>query len=124
MISGWAAVPGRWNAAPKYGNRKVEVGGKKFDSQREARRYQELFLMQRAGEISGLQTQVRFELIPAIRGEDGKVAERAVAYVADFVYRDRDGKQVVEDAKGMRTREYVIKRKLMRWIHGITIREV
>ena len=102
----------------KYGNTKVNVDGVPFDSKREAARWKELRLMERAGEITALRRQVRFELIPK---QDG---ERAVSYVADFVYRDKDGREIVEDAKGARTREYIIKRKLMLWRHGIRIREV
>lgn len=106
----------------KYGNRKVIHDGIEFDSVKEAHRYCELKLMQRAGVISDLQLQVPFELIPTQR-IDGKLAEKAVNYVADFVYK-QDGVQVVEDTKGMRTKEYIIKRKLMLWVHGIRIREV
>ena len=102
----------------KYGNTKVNVDGVPFDSKREAARWKELRLMERAGEITALRRQVRFELIPK---QDG---ERAVSYVADFVYRDKGGNEIVEDAKGARTREYIIKRKLMLWRHGIRIREV
>lgn len=109
----------------KYGNRKVERDGIVFDSVKECQRYCELKLMQRAGLISDLRTQVRFELIPTQVFEfpDGVVKERAVTYKADFVYK-QDGQTVVEDTKGMRTKEYIIKRKLMLYIHGIRIREV
>lgn len=95
----------------KYGNRKMIVDGIKFDSKLEACRYQELKLMQRAGVISDLKLQVKYELIPAQK-IDGKVAERACSYVADFVYYDNQLKQqVVEDTKGMKTKDYVLKRK-------------
>lgn len=107
---------------PKYGNRKVIRDGIEFDSVKECQRYCELKLMQRAGLISDLQLQVPFELIPTQR-IDGKVVERAVNYVADFVYQ-QDGVQVVEDTKGYKTPEYIIKRKLMLWVHGIRIKEV
>lgn len=106
----------------KYGNRKVIHDGIEFDSMKEAHRYCELKLMQRAGLISDLQLQVQYELIPTQR-IDGKLAEKAVNYVADFVYK-QNGQTVVEDTKGMRTREYIIKRKLMLWVHGIRIREI
>ena len=108
----------------KYGNRKTIVYGIAFDSRREARRYVELSLLQRAGEIRDLKLQEKFELIPAVKDERGKVVERAAYYIADFVYIDKNGQQVVEDAKGARTREYILKRKLMRWRHGISIVEV
>lgn len=105
----------------KYHNRKLTVDGQTFDSGKEYRRFRELCLLERAGQIAGLQRQVKFELIPAQR-IDGKVVERACSYVADFVYTE-NGQQVVEDAKGMRTQEYRLKRKLMLYIHGIRIRE-
>jgi hypothetical protein len=98
----------------KFGAKKS--GG--YDSKAEERRAGELKLLQRAGKISDLQEQVRFELIPKQPGE------RAVDYIADFVYLDATGAQVVEDVKGFRTREYVIKRKLMLRVHGIKLREV
>lgn len=106
----------------KYGNRRTVIDGIPFDSQREARRYQELRLLERAGEISELRLQVSYPLIPAIRLRSGKM-ERGVTYVADFVYTER-GETVVEDAKGVRTKEYIIKRKLMKQVHDIEIREV
>lgn len=73
--------------------------------------------MERSGKISELRRQVSFEVVPAQKGE------RPVRYIADFVY-NHDGQTVVEDVKGFRTREYVIKRKLMLWVHGIEIKEL
>ena len=109
----------------KYGARKTELDGMVFDSRHEAMRWRDLKMLQRGGEIVDLQRQVKYILVPAQVDENGKVAERAVCYVADFVYRDvRSGETVVEDAKGMHTRDYIIKRKLMRYVHGIKIREV
>lgn len=105
----------------KYHNRKVTRDGETFDSVKEYRRFCELRLLERAGAVTDLRRQVKFELIPAQR-IDGKVVERACSYVADFVYQE-NGQQVVEDAKGMRTQEYRLKRKLMLWVHGIRIRE-
>ena len=108
----------------KYGNQKVRVDGQLFDSKREARRWQELQLLQRAGKISELQRQVPFVLIPSLRDQrTGQLLEREVKYIADFVYTD-DGFRVVEDAKGYRTKEFIIKRKLMLWVHGIRVQEV
>ena len=109
-------------SANKYGNQKAIVNGIEFDSKREARRYMELEVMARAGEIQNLQRQVKYELLPNQK-IDGKVVERAVAYVADFVY-EKDGEAVVEDTKGHRTRDYILKRKMMLFFHGIRIREV
>lgn len=100
----------------------VKTGG--HASKREHARAAQLRLWQRAGLISNLREQVPYELIPAHRFEDGSL-ERACRYVADFVYTDCDtGQTVVEDTKGVRTKEYVIKRKLMLFIHGIRIKEV
>ena len=108
----------------KYGARKITIGGISFDSKKEFDRWCELSLLQRGKAISELQRQVKFELIPA-QYEDGKLVERAVSYIADFTYYDKaQGKTIVEDAKGMKTTEYIIKRKLMLYIHGIRIREV
>lgn len=99
-----------------------------FDSKREARRYMDLWLMQRAGEISGLRTQVKYELIPKQEHKDG-TKEKGIDYVADFVYQ-QGGETVVEDSKGFRDtssasyRLFVMKRKMMLYFHGITVREV
>lgn len=109
----------------KYGAKKVVYGGITFDSQKEANRWSELWLLQRGKAIYNLKRQVKFELIPAQYDENGKLVERAVSYIADFTYYDKtQGKTIVEDAKGMKTKEYIIKRKLMLHIHGIRIREV
>lgn len=105
----------------KYGAKKATVNGKTFDSKKEAKRYEELALLERAGKVSNLETQVKFELLPSQR-VDGKVVERAVNYKADFVYLE-NGKKVVEDTKGFKTPEYIIKRKLMLYVHGIQVKE-
>ena len=101
----------------KYGNQKVVIGNQIFDSGREYKRWCELKLLERAGEISDLRRQVKYELIPP---QDG---ERACNYIADFVYTE-NGKTVVEDAKGYRTKEYIIKRKLLLQKFGLRISEV
>lgn len=104
----------------KYHNRP----GNGFDSRKEARRWQELCLLQRAGKITDLRRQVPFELIPA-QYADGKCVERAVKYVADFVYTE-NREVIVEDVKSEATRknkEYIIKRKLMLYRLGIRILE-
>ena len=114
----------------KYGNRKVTTSdGQAFDSQKEANRWIELKLLERAGKISNLQRQVKYTLIPAQyeenkgKGKRFKLVESECAYVADFVYQE-EGKTVVEDTKGFRTKDYVIKRKLMLHVYGIRIKEV
>lgn len=101
----------------KYHARKITTEDGVFDSAAELRRWQELKLMARAGIITDLRRQVEYELIPRQPGE------RACKYKADFVYVER-GAQVVEDVKGVRTKEYIIKRKLLLWVHHIKIREV
>lgn len=106
----------------KYHNKKVTINGETFDSKKEAARWQELLLLQRAGKISHLNRQVAYELIPS-QYIDGTCVERAVKYVADFVYKE-NGQLIVEDTKGMRTPEYIIKRKLMLSVYGIRIKEV
>ena len=106
----------------KYNSSKITIGGNTFDSQKEYRRFCELSLLEKVGKVTDLQRQVKFELIPAQR-IDGKVVERSCNYVADFVYTE-NGKRVVEDTKGYKTKDYIIKRKLMLYVHGIRIREV
>lgn len=107
----------------KYHSRKITVNGIEFDSRREARRYQELQMLLRSGEITQLEMQKKYVLIPGQKKPSGGT-ERPVTYTADFVYKDKDGKEVVEDVKGVRTQQYTIRRKLMLWVHGIEIQEV
>lgn len=106
----------------KYHSKKVVVDGIKFDSKKEANRWKVLSMLEQVGQIQDLKRQVRFELIPAQR-IDGKVVERACTYVADFTYY-RDNQLVVEDVKGFKTSEYVMKRKLLLYTHGLRITEV
>lgn len=119
----------------KYNNLKTYRDGIAFDSKREAIRYTQLKLLLDAGEISDLERQVKFVLIPTQREPDiigprggrkpGKLIEKECFYVADFVYIDnKTGEKVIEDTKGMRTPDYLIKRKLMLKVHGIRIREI
>lgn len=106
----------------KYNNVKVEIDGIKFDSKREAKRYSELKLMEKGKVIDGLQLQVPFELIPSQKG--GLRKELPMKYIADFVYYDTEKrKTVIEDTKGVKTKDYVIKRKLMK-LNGNEITEV
>lgn len=121
----------------KYYNKKVVVDGVTFDSRKEYNRWCELKLMERAGEISDLQRQVKFVLIPSqynyILKEDGfkkkgKCIERECSYIADFTYKDKNGELVVEDVKGYKGggayNVFKIKRKMMLYFHKIRIREV
>lgn len=120
----------------KYRNHKVEVDGIKFDSSKEARRWAELKIMERAGMIHGLERQKKFILIPAQREPDtvgkrggvhkGKVIERECAYYADYAYYTKDGEYIVEDVKSeaTKTEQYKIKRKLLLYVHGIRIHEI
>lgn len=105
----------------KYHNKKVYIDGQVFDSRREYNRYCELLLLQRAHQISRLQRQVKYELIPSQKTPQG--AMRAVNYYADFVYQE-NGKTVVEDVKGVRTEVYKLKKKLMWQVYHILITEV
>lgn len=104
-------------ARNKYGAVKTQVDGITFDSKGEAMRYLELKAMEEAGLIHELRLQVRFPLV--IHGDYGSVERE---YRADFVYVE-DGIRVVEDFKGHKTREYLLKRDLMKALHGIEIRE-
>ena len=124
----------------KYYAEKCKINGSVFDSKREARRYTQLQLLQRAGQICDLQRQVKFILVPAQyetyerygknrrRLKDGqRLLEREVAYIADFVYFE-NGEKVVEDTKGYKKGTaydlFTIKRKLMLSVHGIRVREI
>lgn len=122
----------------KYYSKKITIDGITFDSKKEAKRYRELVLLEKSGAISGLERQVQFELLPkqreapteyykrgrnAGKPKPGKVLEMGVNYVADFVYFE-NGEKIVEDAKGYKTKDYILKRKMMLYFHGIRIREV
>jgi hypothetical protein len=109
------AAPAANPKKSKYGNKKTEVDGIWFDSIREAKRYVALRYLLKAGGIKYLERQVEFEL-----NEGGT---HSLIYRADFVYETKEGKMVVEDSKGMRTREYKKKRRLMLEVHGIEIYE-
>lgn len=107
-----------WVKQNKYGNQKTVVDGITFDSRKEASRWQELRLLEKAGEITGLVRQVKIELIPKTK------LYRACYYVPDFAYFDkRSGKTIYEDTKGMKTDVYKLKKKLLYWRHGIEILE-
>ena len=123
----------------KYRNKRIATDdGIVHDSLREANRWCELSMLEKSGKIFDLRRQVKFVLIPAQyefyeryskkgkRLKDGqRCIEKACEYIADFVYcRAEDGKMIVEDTKGFRTEKYVIKRKLMLYVHGIRIKEI
>jgi hypothetical protein len=125
----------------KYYNKKARTAdGEVHDSLKEARRWSELLLLERAGVISNLRRQVKYVLIPrqdetfARYGKDGKrlkdgtrTIERECSYIADFVY-EKDGEEVVEDVKGYKRggayELFSCKRKLMLFRHGIRVSEV
>lgn len=109
-----------WGGRSKYHAKKTVVDGITFDSRKEADRYLVLKGMEEDGSIEGLRRQVRYELIPAFDVE-GK-HYRPVFYVADFVYRE-DGREVVEDVKGVRTDVYRLKSKLFARRYGMSIKE-
>lgn len=110
------------------------MDGEVFDSAKEYRRFCQLELLEKAHKISDLRKQVKYVLIPTQREPDttgprggvkkGKVIENECAYIADFVYVNDKGETVVEDTKGFRTKDYIIKRKLMLYMHGIRIQEI
>lgn len=101
----------------KFNARKTTVDGITFDSAKEAKRWTELKMLQAAGQIEHLHRQVPYSIL--VNGE------KICSYVADFYYVEREsGDRVVEDCKGFRTREYLLKKKLMQAVHSITIREV
>lgn len=109
-----------WRERSKYHARETVIDGITFDSRREADRYLVLKSMEKDGLIENLRRQVRYELVPAF-DVDGK-HYRPVFYVADFVYVE-DGKEIVEDVKGMRTDTYKLKSKLFARRYGTSIKE-
>ena len=121
----------------KYRNNKITIGGQTYDSQKEYFRYLDLLALEKSGEIKDLKRQVEYILLPAQREPDtvgprggvkkGKLLEKKVSYYADFVYTDvKSGETVVEDTKSeiTKTRDYILKRKMMLYFHGIKIKEV
>ncbi len=111
------------NKKSKYHAKKTELDGIVFDSKKEANYYATLLLLQKSGEVVSFERQVQFELQPHFR-YNGKM-ERAITYVADFVVTYKDGHTEVIDVKGMRTREYNLKRKLLLFRHpDMIFREV
>lgn len=107
----------------KYQNKKVSVGGIVFDSTKEANRYKELKLLERAGVIKDLRMQVKYELQPKFT-VSGKTI-RAINYLADFVYYDcNQRREVVEDVKGFRTEVYKLKKKMFEYKYGCEIIEI
>ena len=129
-------IPSSYNR-PKYGNRKITRDGITFDSAKEYMRFRELSILERSGAITGLERQVKYVLIPAQYAPDtmtargkikrGKLLERECSYVADFRYI-QDGETIVEDVKGYKKGQayalFALKRKLMLYIHGISVKEV
>ena len=107
----------------KYRNKKTEVDGVTFDSKREAARWGELRLLERAGHIRGLERQVPYVLAPGVKFVGAKRAQPALRYISDFVYVEGD-MSVVEDVKGAITDSFRIKRHLMKSIFGIDIRVI
>jgi len=120
----------------KYNAQKVVYDGIKFDSKKEGKRYLDLKLLEKAGEISNLRLQVPYALCPAVyydkcvgdfalykcAGKYGFCIQRATKYIADFVYI-RYGEEVVEDSKGFRTKVYKKKANQMKKLYGIVILE-
>ena len=111
----------------KYGAKKTVVNGERFDSKKEAERYKQLRLMERAGIITGLQRQVRYLLLPTRYDDAGKAIIHSAVYIADFVYYRNDD-LVVEDVKGYRKGPaynlFTLKKKLMYDKYGILVDEV
>ena len=105
----------------KYKSVRTTVGGITFDSKSEARRYSELRLLEREGQISDLELQPSFILAPSVRFHDAKRLKPALKYIADFEYMEK-GVKIIEDVKGMQTPAFKIKRHLLKTIHNIDVR--
>ena len=104
-----------FNAPSKYKNKRTIVDGITFDSKREAARYCQLRLMQKSGLISELQLQQRFPIIVNM--------VKICVYVSDFTYLTKAGQSVTEDVKGVKTAAYRLKKKLMKAVHNVDIKE-
>lgn len=113
----------RFKRPPKYNNTKTVIDGVTFASKEEAKRWCELLLLLRAGQIAELQRQVRYELAPSVKFPGDSRAKPALAYWADFTYRDAAGALVVEDTKGVATDVYRVKKHLMMSVHGIAVKD-
>lgn len=110
-------VPIRLNARSKYGAKRTNG----YASGREAKRAQELLVAEKCGTIFDLKQQVSFDLLPPMPRIN---CWKPLRYIADFVYSDANGRQIVEDVKGFKTPEYRLKKRLMLFIHGIVVQEV
>lgn len=124
-----------WTKRPKYGNKKSYFGTEAFDSKLERDRYMYLQSCEKRGLISNLRKQVPFVLIENqyetaiehLKTKDKEVqvlVEQKCSYIADFVFEKPNGDIVVEDTKGLKTPEYILKRKMMLYFHKIKIHEV
>lgn len=107
----------------KYKNQPIEIDGHKFSSKREANRYSQLSLLQKAGIIRDLKLQVPFELQPSFKHPETGKTIRAIKYIADFTYIDENGQYHIEDTKGFRTETYELKKKMMLY-KGYIIEEI
>lgn len=99
-----------WNYYSKYGAKKTEIDGIKFDSKLEANRYMQLKFLEEVGKIKELRLQQEFELQPKFKDKEGKTI-RAINYIADFTYYNDKGEFIVEDTKGFETKEFKLKQK-------------
>ncbi len=107
----------------KYNSKKTTIDGITFDSKKEAARYVDLKLLEKAGVIKDLDLQPKFQLQPTYSKNGKKV--KAIFYKADFQYFDNEKKKiVVEDVKGIRTREYLLKKKIFEFVYALTITEI
>lgn len=105
----------------KYSNKKVTYDNITFDSKKEANRYFELKMLERAGQISNLELQKEFILQEKFKINNKTI--RKISYYADFFYIDKQGNKIVEDTKGMQTEVYKLKKKLFMKKYGIEIKE-
>ncbi|MFR9206948.1 MAG: DUF1064 domain-containing protein [Lachnospiraceae bacterium] len=106
----------------KYHSRKITVDGVSYDSKKEYNRYRELSMLEDAGIIHDLKRQVKFELLPSQRDLIIGGSYRAPCCTFDFIFEG--DRLIVEDVKGIRTKDYILKRKMLLYFHGIRIKEV
>ena len=105
----------------KYGNKKTQMHGILFDSKAEAARYAQLIILERTGNISKLERQVAYQIVPGVKLWGAKRARPAMRIVVDFRYVE-NGAIVLEDTKGMETPLSLAKRHLMKALHGLDVR--
>ncbi len=120
-FQGWAKARDFAPRASKFHATRTEVDGIAFQSKREARRWQQLRILEAAKQIRNLRRQVPYPIV-VVNLETGEIVTVS-RYFADFVYEDLTGAEVIEDAKGFKTETYKLKKRLVEAQYGVRIYE-